>query len=53
MHKHEPDLFWRVVVLAYFVAIGTFFTFLALRGAVRNLRRDLRRWREARALVAR
>jgi len=36
MHRHEPDLFWRVIVLAYFAAIGTLFTFLALRGAIRN-----------------
>lgn len=36
MHRHEPDLFWRVIVLAYFAAIGTLFTFLALRGALRN-----------------
>jgi hypothetical protein len=40
MLRNEPDLFWRVVVLAYFAAIGTLFTFLALRGAVRNWRRD-------------
>jgi hypothetical protein len=40
MHRYEPDLFWRVVVLTYFAAIGTFFTFLALRGAVRNFLRD-------------
>jgi hypothetical protein len=40
MHKHEPDLFWRVVVLTYFAAIGTLFSFLALRGAVRNYLRD-------------
>jgi hypothetical protein len=38
--KHEPDLFWRVVVLTYFAAICTLFTFLALRGAVRNYLRD-------------
>ena len=52
MHKHEPDLFWRVVVLTYFAAIGTLFAFLALRGAVRNLRRDLQRWREGRTTAA-
>ena len=38
--KHEPDLFWRVVVLTYFAAIGTLFSFLALRGAVRSYLRD-------------
>ena len=45
--RHEPDLFWRVVVLAYFAAIGTLFTFLALRGAIRNYVRD----RASRAVV--
>jgi hypothetical protein len=48
MRKGEPDLFWRIVVLAYFAAIGTFFLTLMLRGIARNVRRDLVRWRETR-----